>query len=227
MASTSTADWRVERTAKRFRAVLDGVVVLDTERARLVWEDRPWPQLWVPRDAVADGAREGAVGCEDERLAGYVRLASTAVDAWFEEDEPMLGHVRDPYHRIDALSTGRHVVVELDGTVLAESHAPVVVHETSLIPRWYLPPTDVRWSLLQPSDTVTVCPYKGSTVYRHLEVGDQRIEDVAWSYPQPLRESAPIAGRWCFDDAKVDVIVDGRRRPRPTSPLLRDLPELD
>lgn len=218
----SDVTWRIEPTPKRIRAVAGGHPVLDTTDARLVWEDRPWPRLWVPRASLdASVPPEALRTSEDPRLAEHVHLAWEAAEAWFEEDEPMLGHVRDPHHRVDALASSRHVLVEVDGTVVAESRSPVVVYETGLIPRWYLPATEVRLDLLEPSDTVTVCPYKGTTVYHHARVGDRRLDDLAWSYPAPLPECAPIRGRLCFDDVEVDVIVDGRRGPRPVSPLVQ------
>lgn len=216
---------RLERTAKRLRATRAGQVVVDTERARLVWADRPWPQLWVPDTEVAPSVRRVGVTSDDPRLTGFVRLPDDAVDTWFEEDEELIGHVRDPHHRIDALPSSRHVVVAVDGVVLADSRASVVVHETGLIPRTYLPIIDVRMDLLLDSTTVTVCPYKGRARYHHVEVAGHQHEDLVWSYPFPLRESAPIAGRVCFDDQRVHVTIDGVVREPPTSPLLRDLPE--
>ena len=244
---------RIERSAKRIRSYLDGHLVVDTDRPLLVYENGHWPQLYLPRAAVvaelvasggtttlrtgdeadrfdvvvgtarAESAALVASDPGDARLADHVRFDWDAMDAWFEEDQLVVGHLRDPYHRVDALPSGRHVEIRVDGTLVADSRTPVVVHETRLIPRFYLALSDVDQRLLEPSETVTVCPYKGSTRYWHLRVGDELLEDVAWAYPSPLHESAPIAGRICFDDTRVDVTLDGVAQPRPGSPLLDDL----
>ena len=258
MSSSTAADAapiRVERSAKRIRAYLDGHLVVDSDRPLLVYENGFYPQVYLPRaavvatleatdttttlrtgveaarfDVVVASDRAAGAACvpidpDDARLADHVRIDWDAMDAWFEEDQPMLGHLRDPFHRVDALPSGRRIQIEVDGTPVADSRTPMVVHETGLIPRHYLAIADVDQHLLEASDTVTVCPYKGTTRYWHLRIGDERHEDIAWAYPAPLPESAPIAGRICFDDARVDVRVDGVAQPRPDSPLLADLLE--
>jgi uncharacterized protein (DUF427 family) len=152
-----------------------------------------------------------------EAIRDHVRVSWDAVDAWFEEDEEVLVHARDPYKRVDVLSSSRHVVVEVDGVRLADSSRPTMVFETMLIARTYLPALDVRQDLLVPSETVTRCPYKGTASYLHLRTGKVAVDDVAWSYRFPARESGGIAGLICFHDEKVDVIVDGERQQRPSS----------
>jgi uncharacterized protein (DUF427 family) len=104
--------------------------------------------------------------------------------------------------------------VELDGVVLAESRAPRVLFETGLPPRFYLAQTDVRLDLLEPSDTVTHCPYKGRARHLSARVGDRVVRDIAWSYPAPLPESSGITGLVCFYDDRADVYVDGERQGR-------------
>ncbi len=244
---------RHERSAKRVRAYLGGHLVVDTDRPLLVWETSRYPAYYLPRaDVVArleptgetsllrtgDHADGYDVVAGDRRAAAsaripaapataaledHVRFTWSAMDAWFEEDEEVVAHPRDPYKRVDALRSTRRIIVELDGEVVGDTHAAVVLHETGLIPRHYLAPTDVRRDLLERSETVTHCPYKGTTRYYHLHLGGQRFDDIAWEYPTPLPESRPIAGRICFDDLRVDVTVDGQRRPRPTSPYAVDL----
>lgn len=148
----------------------------------------------------------------DPELAGYVFVDFTALD-WTEEDEPVLGHPRDPFHRVDARRSSRHVRIALDGQVLAESRRPVLVTETWLPVRWYLPPEDVRTDLLTPSATVTACAYKG--VARYDAAGGR---DIAWRYPEPLPGSEALAGLVSFFTEHVDVRLDGVDVTRPVSP---------
>ena len=133
------------------------------------------------------------------------------MDAWFEEDEQVFTHARDPYTRIDILASSRHVRAEVDGVVIAETTKPTLLFETGLPVRFYVPRTDVRMDLLTPTDTVTHCPYKGQAEYWSLRVGDRLEPDVAWSYPTPLPESQKIAGLISFYPQKVYVYVDGVR----------------
>lgn len=148
----------------------------------------------------------------DPELAGYVFVDFTALD-WTEEDEPVVGHPRDPFHRVDARRSSRHVRIALDGQVLAESRRPVLVTETWLPVRWYLPPEDVRTGLLTPSATVTECAYKG--VARYDAAGGR---DIAWRYPEPLPGSEALAGLVSFFTEHVDVRLDGVDVTRPVSP---------
>ena len=150
-----------------------------------------------------------------EELRALVRFEWDAMDAWFEEDVEVFVHPRDPHTRVDALASSRHVRIELDGVVVADTHHPTVLFETGLPPRWYIPKHDVRMELLEPTDSATSCPYKGTASYWSVRVGDVVHEDVAWSYPNPLPESAPIAGLVCFYDERVDVTVDGVAQERP------------
>jgi uncharacterized protein (DUF427 family) len=129
------------------------------------------------------------------------------MDAWFEEDEEVFVHARDPYTRVDILASSRHIRVEVDGTTLAETVKPTLLFETGHPVRYYLPKTDVRMDLLTPSDRVTRCPYKGQAEYWSLRDADR--PDVAWSYRMPLPESQKIAGLICFYPDKVDIYVDG------------------
>ncbi len=149
-------------------------------------------------------------------LAGHARFEWDAVDAWYEEDEQIFVHPRDPYTRVDALRSTRHVRVELDGVVMAESASPVLVFETGLPTRYYLNRTEVDFSHLVPSDTVTGCPYKGTTSeYWTAEIGDRTYADIAWMYSFPTRQLIPIAGLVAFYNEKVDHIVDGTKLERP------------
>lgn len=240
----------VEPAPRRVRAFLGGRTVLDTHRARYVWEWPHYPQYYVPREdvdasllvdegttedsgrgrarrhrlQVAEASRPGAAlvyGADAPgALRHTVRFEWSALDAWFEEDEEVFVHPRDPYARVDVLRSTRSVRVELDGVVLAESSSPVLVFETGLPPRSYLPRTAVDFTHLVPSPTRTECPYKGRTsAYWSAETGSGVHPDIAWSYDFPTREVLPIAGLVAFYDEKVDLVVDGRRRPRPRTPF--------
>jgi len=148
------------------------------------------------------------------------RFEWDALDAWFEEDEQVHVHPRNPYARVDAVRSTRHVRIELDGAVLGESTAPVMVFETGLPTRYYLDRTELSLEHLRPSATVTACPYKGVTSgYWSAQVADRSYPDVAWTYDFPTRELLPIAGLVAFYNEKVDVTLDGRRLERPTTPF--------
>jgi uncharacterized protein (DUF427 family) len=164
------------------------------------------------------GDREAAgFRADDEQLTGHLIVDFDGFDAWYEEDERNLGHPRDPFHRIDIVHSSRHVRVERDGVVLAESSSPFLLFEPPLPVRYYLPPDDVRTALLRPSDTRTICAYKGEASYWSLDGED----DVAWSYPAPLREAGEVRDRICFFNELVDIVVDGTPLERPVTPWSR------
>jgi uncharacterized protein (DUF427 family) len=159
----------------------------------------------------ADGFRAA-----DPALAGYLVLDFAGFDGWLEEDEPNVGHPRDPFHRIDIVRSSRHVRVELDGEVLAESRTATLLFEPPLPVRYYLAPEDVRLDLLEDSETRSTCAYKG-----HASYLSRRGEDVAWRYEQPLREAAEVTGRIAFFNERVDLVVDGVRLEQPWTPWSR------
>jgi uncharacterized protein (DUF427 family) len=152
-----------------------------------------------------------------EELRHLIRLDWDSMDGWFEEDEEVYTHPRDPYARVDILATSRHVRVELDGVVVADSTNGRALFETGLPPRWYVPKVDVRMGLLVPTDTVTHCPYKGQAQYWAVRVGDRLVEDLAWSYRTPLPESQKIAGLVAFYNERVDLFIDGKLLERPVT----------
>ena len=244
---------RVEPAPRRVRGVVAGQTVFDTTRALYVWEWPNYPQYYVPLEDVArhllvdedraqklqlgtarrhglrvgDQHRDGAArvyGSDaDPRIAGTVRFEWEALDAWFEEDEEVFVHPRNPYTRVDAVRSHRSVRVELDGVVLAESRSPVLLFETGLPTRYYLDKTDVRFEHLVPSDTRTPCPYKGRTTgYWSIDVNGTVHEDLAWSYDFPTLAVAPVAGLVAFYNEKVDHVLDGQRVPRPVTHFFRD-----
>jgi uncharacterized protein (DUF427 family) len=207
----------VEPFLRRMRALLDGETVVDSRRVQLVHEHGRLPRCYFPPADVRMDVLEprGLVSRHDAPLLeGLVTVEWGAMDAWFEEDEPALGHARDPYHRVDALRSSRHVVVSLEGEVLAESSSPTVIYETGLPPRWYLPPGDVRVAL-EPSELRTTCAYKGHAEYHSARTAAGLVENIAWTYREPLRDAVPVAGLIAFFNERVDLDVDGERRPRP------------
>ena len=139
-------------------------------------------------------------------LRGYVAFEWDKIDSWFEEAEEIFRHPRDPYKRVDCIASTRHVKVTLGGEVVAETDHPIILFETGLRPRYYLPKIDVRMELLRESDTHTACPYKGTASYYSVDVNGKLFEDMVWYYPQALPESMSIAGGYvCFYDEKVDA----------------------
>ena len=236
---------RVEPVPRRIRAMLGGEVILDTTRALYVWEWPNYPQYYVPiadvnTDYLVDeqhpqhlkrgsaqryGLLVGDINrpkaarvyteSSVEGLVGTARFEWAALDSWFEEDEEVFVHPRNPYTRVDALRSTRHVRIELDGVTLAESSSTVMVFETGLPTRYYFNRTEVDFAHLVAADTVTSCPYKGMTSgYWSVRVGDALSPDLAWAYDFPTRELMPIAGMISFYNEKVDVVVDGVRLPR-------------
>ena len=237
---------QVEHVPRRIRAVLAGHTVVDTTRAMYVWEWPNYPQYYIPigdvraeflepegqvqhsprgetelhtlrvgdshRPHAAKVLRQSTV----DGIGDTVRFEWAALDAWFEEDERVFVHPRNPYVRVDALRSTRTVRIELAGAVLGQSSSPVMVFETGLPTRYYLNRFEINFDHLTPTDTVTECPYKGTTSgYWSINVGDEVHPDLAWSYDFPTRQLLPIAGLIAFYNERVDIIVDGQRLERP------------
>jgi uncharacterized protein (DUF427 family) len=148
-------------------------------------------------------------------IAGYVAFYWNMMDHWYEEDEEVFVHPRDPYHRVDILDSSRHVKVRVNGEVVAETKRPKILFETGLPPRYYIPPEDVRQDLLVASEKTTRCPYKGVASYWSVEAGGERVEDLIWYYSDPIPEAAKIKGRLAFFNEHVDLEVDGEEQERP------------
>jgi uncharacterized protein (DUF427 family) len=206
---------RIEPGAKRVRAYLNGAPVADTIHPMLVWEKPQYPTYYFPRADVIPELRGDEPAAEE--LHGLVRLEWDAVDAWFEEDEQVFTHARDPYTRVDVLASSRTVRVELDGEPVAESAAPRMLFETGLPVRYYLPRTHVRMELLTPTDTVSHCPYKGQAEWWSVRAGGRDRKDLAWSYRAPFPESQKIAGLIAFYNERSDIYVDGELQARPVT----------
>ena len=161
----------------------------------------------------AEGFRLSEPGVE-----GLVVLDFDGFDAWMEEDEPIVSHPRDPFHRVDTMRSSRHVRVELGGELLADTRRPVLLFETSLPMRAYIPREDVRMDLLVPTGTHTRCAYKGEARYWSVEGAGAAGEDIAWSYEAPLRDARQVKDLIAFFDERTDVTVDGELRERPNTP---------
>jgi uncharacterized protein (DUF427 family) len=240
----------VEPTDRRIRVRLGGTIVADSTRAQLLVQYGPGglPTYYVPLsdvrpDALADetrgdgggrrwtvvGGRDRAVGAAWEHqdptgamgaLDGHVTFSWQALE-WFEEDERVVVHARDPHKRVDTLRSSRRVEVAVEGVQVASSVRPLLLFETSLPVRYYLPFEDVRRHLLVSSDLVTTCPYKGTARYWSVRAGETLVPDLAWSYPDPVPECAKIKDLVCFFDERVDVVVDGTAQARPETPWSR------
>lgn len=152
---------------------------------------------------------------EAPALAGYVAFDWEVMDAWYEEDEEVFVHPRDPYSRIDVLRSSRRVRVRLGDLVLADSNRPKILFETGLPARYYLPSADVRMDRLVPSETITRCPYKGIASYFSTKNAEQAGRDLVWVYLDPLSEVAAIKGLLCFFNERVDLEIDDELQQRP------------
>jgi uncharacterized protein (DUF427 family) len=151
------------------------------------------------------------------QIADYVAFYWDRADAWYEEDDEVFRHPRDPYHRVDVLQSSRHVQVRIGDVIVADSRRPRLLFETGLPVRYYLPRLDVRQDLLVEAPKRTRCPYKGEAVYWSAHVNGDRLEDVAWSYPAPIPETPKIENLMAFFNEKVDIVVDGVLQERPVT----------
>jgi uncharacterized protein (DUF427 family) len=235
---------RIEPSTRQVRVMLGGQVVASTTNPLLVWEVPYYPTYYFPEADVktdylvetgetrkspsrgdatqytvkVNGSEGVAYTYKDPKiseLAGYYAFVWKSMDHWFEEDEEVWVHPRDPYTRIDVLASGRRVRVEVDGVTIADSSNALFLYETGLPTRYYFPKTDVRMDLLTPTDTQTACPYKGTARYWTLTVDGETHEDFVWGYESPLPESQKIIGAVAFYNEKVDLYIDDVLQERP------------
>lgn len=190
----------VESFPRRVRGVRGGEVVVDSERVLLVHEPGHPPRYAFPAAEVGAG-----LGEECAAAPGYVTVAWGTLDEWFEEEERVFVHPRNPYHRVDCVPTARRLRVVVGGEVLVDTTDTVGVFESSLPPRLYVAREHVRTDLLTPSTTEYRCVYKGVASFFDARVGDVVAADVAWSYDDPTPECANIRGLLCFNLARADV----------------------
>jgi uncharacterized protein (DUF427 family) len=232
----------VEPTARRIRVRLGARLVADSSRALLMLRIGPkgLPTYFVPRedvapDALVDESRDddgqstwtvqagpdralGAAWTDPHpKLAGHVTFSWRQLD-WYEEDEQVRAHARSPYGRVDTLRSSRLVEIRVGGETVARSVRPLLLFETHLPTRYYLPFADVRTEYLEASDTVTECPYKGRARWWSVRAGGVLVPDAAWSYPDPIAENPKIRDLVCFFTERVDLVLDGVPQPRTVSP---------
>ncbi len=156
-------------------------------------------------------------------LKGFVAFYWNEMDAWYEEDERAYAHPRDPYKMgVDTRHSARHVVAQIAGVTIAETHHPILLFEMGLPIRYYIAANDVRMDLLEPSATTSQCAYKGEASYWSARIGECLFTDVAWTYREPLVVATPVADMVAFFQERVDaIIVDGEHIERPQTPWSR------
>jgi uncharacterized protein (DUF427 family) len=206
----------LEDFPRRVRALVGGQVVVDSLGVKLLHEQHSLP-VWCfpPEDVRIDQLGEGAWIYPDGLAEGLIGIRWDAVEQWLEEDEEVLFHPRDPYHRVELRDTSRHVEVALEGEALAESSSALALFEASLPTRWYLPAEDVRAELVANRSVRTGCAYKGWASYHDVRIGERLEPVLAWLYEDPLEGVERIEGRICFFNERVDLSLDGELQERP------------
>jgi uncharacterized protein (DUF427 family) len=149
-------------------------------------------------------------------IADYMAFYWPKMNQWFEEDEEIFVHARDPFRRVDCLPSSRRIEVFVGGEKVADSKRGTFLFETGQPTRYYLPIADTRLDLLSPSRYQSRCPYKGIASYYHLTIAGKRHDNLVWYYPDPVHESARIKGLVSFYNEFVDrILIDGVEQPRP------------
>lgn len=237
----------IERSPRRVRTYFGGRLIAASENVLLVYESKRPPAYWIPvgdvrmeymhrkeqasestdqvrwrmevDGRVSENAARAYVNPTGDRAAleGHLAFNWNEMDSWFEEDEEVFVHPRDPYTRVDTVLSSRRVRVEIAGQVVADTHRPVLLYETGLPTRYYIPKQDVRMDLLMPTDSVTKCPYKGTASYWSVRVGGEVFKDFVWSYPAPIPECPKIENLLAFYNEKVDLYVDDVLQERPAT----------
>jgi uncharacterized protein (DUF427 family) len=193
----------IEPHPRRVQAFRDGRVVIDTERALMVHRQGHPLSYAFPADMVGDLPTE-----PEPQAPGFVHVPWDSVDTWLEEGRKLVHYPPNPYHRVDCRPTQRRLRVSVAGTELADTDDTVIVFETALAPRLYVAPSHVRTDLLRATKATSYCNYKGVATYWSVVLGDTVVEDVAWSYQDPLPESLPIKGFLSFDETRADVLAE-------------------
>ncbi|KIL58117.1 hypothetical protein M378DRAFT_86934 [Amanita muscaria Koide BX008] len=233
----------IEDTPRRVRAFFNGHCLVDTTSAKLVWQKKfypnyffnqtEWPEKKVRLTAVENSKEETVYQIEvggkkapgnltlyrTGDLAGLFTIPFDGMD-WFEEDDQIYVHPRDPYKRVDVRQSSRHVRVEINGVEVANTHAPRFLYETMLPVRTYIPKTHCHLELFEPSDLSLPCPYKGDANYYHVNLpSGNKVENVVWWYKAPNPGCDLIEGYVAFYDEKVDVWVDEKKQEHPVVSL--------
>ena len=161
---------------------------------------------------------------EAAALRNHFAFEWNKMERWYEEDEEIFVHPRDPYKRVDALPSKRHVRIVVDGSTLADTHSPHLLFETNHPVRYYIPQADVRMDLLVPSATKSRCPYKGPASYWSIKLDNRVYEDLVWGYLDPIPECPKIKGLLCFfHERGAEIFVDGENVPAPKTKWAREL----
>jgi uncharacterized protein (DUF427 family) len=211
--------------------LVPATVAPDLERPVQLWEGgppvfapgTPFSAHACPGETLTilttSAALEGAAFApNDAAMEGYVVLDWNAFDQWQEEDEVVMGHPHDPFDRIDVLRSSRRVVVSSEGVALADSVRPTLLLETSLPTRYYLPHDDISWNLLTPSENHSVCAYKGVASYWSARLPGGDLQDIAWTYEEPLQDALKVRGMVAFFTERLDLVLDGAPVDRPVTP---------
>jgi uncharacterized protein (DUF427 family) len=234
--------FRWEDSQRRVRVIFAGLAIVDSTRVMRLQEYGRLPVYYFPLEGVRQEVlsasnhqthsplkgeasywtiRVGDRVAEPDgpHVKGYAAFYWNKMDAWYEEDEQVFGHARDPYKQVEILPSSRHVRVVVGGQTIADTHHPRLLLETGGPTRYYLPEQDVRMEWLQESSTTTRCPYKGRASYWSARIGASVFKDIVWSYREPLPACSPIAGLLCFLHECVDAIyVDDELVPKPITP---------
>jgi len=225
-------DVRVDASPRWVRTIFAGVTIADSKHMKLLYEPGKLPvyyfptadvrmDLLTPLDAdlysiTAGSQRADGAAWSRPEVEGHIAFDWKSMDAWYEEDDEIFVHPRDPYKRVDVLRSSRHVEVKLGGQTIADSNRPSLLFETHLPTRYYIPHADVRMDLLTPSDTHTRCPYKGVASYWSASIDGRTYKDIVWTYEVPIPECPKIEQLMCFFNERVDAIyVDGELEVKP------------
>lgn len=237
----------VEPSARWVRVKLGNEFVADSKRVLLVRESGRTPIYYFPQDDVRmDWLEMVSNGVDEDKsyynvkagdkaalkaawsypdpapkyaaLKNHIAFTWHKMDHWYEEEEEVFVHARDPYKRVDTMPSSRQVRVVINGETVADTQRPSLLFETGLPTRYYIPREDVRMELLESAKSTTSCPYKGVASYWSAKAGGEVFHNIVWSYPDPIPECPKIKGLLCFYNEKVDLYVDGELQPRPKTP---------
>jgi len=222
METENNKSFHSEPSHRWVRVKFGGQVIADSKRTKLVWDYHHIPVYYFPLEDVSEEYLEPTGRSRDSRTSYNVKirdqLASNAawsytapeadresikdliafrwhkMDGWFEEEEEVFVHARDPYQRVDTILSSRHIQVLVDGVTVADTRRAVLLFETGLPTRYYIPTDDVQMDLLRKTDTQTSCPYKGIASYWSVAIGDKEHKDIVWGYLEPISEIPKIKG---------------------------------
>ncbi len=145
-------------------------------------------------------------------FTGLIAFDWHTFDHWYEEEEEVFYHPRNPYHRVDTIPSSRHVEVFVDGVKVADTKRPYLLFETEIPTRYYIPEANVATQFLSPTDSETMCPYKGFASYYNVTINGETYKDIVWTYPVPIPEIPKIKGLlafWPEKDSRIQIKVDG------------------